>query len=195
MTTSGEHDPHASASAGNAAGGNAADGNAAEFDALVRQHTLRLYRVALRIVGDPAEAEDVVQDAWVTVWRALGSFRGESAVSTWLYRVVTNAALTHLRRRKPTAPVDPTDPTGPAARLVDARPGPEQAAVVSEQVDAVLRALTTLEPSQRVPLVLLELEGMSYDEVAEVLQVNVPALRSRTHRARVALLARLEELR
>lgn len=173
----------------------AAEGDMAAFDVLVREHTVRLYRIALRIVADPGEAEDVVQDAWVTAWRGLSSFRGEAAVSTWLYRVVTNVALTHLRRRKPTNPIDPTDPSGPAARLVDARPDPEQTAMRSEQVTAVLRAIATLEPSQRVPLVLFDLEEMSYEEVAEVLQVNVPALRSRIHRARVALLARLEELR
>ncbi|WP_290057413.1 RNA polymerase sigma factor [Amycolatopsis solani] len=171
----------------------AAAGDEAAFGALVREHTPRMYRVALRITGSPAEAEDVVQESWLAAWRALGTFRHESAVSTWLYRVVTNSALALLRRRKPTISLD--EPAGQStvdtARL--AVPGPEGRVVRAEEVDAVLRAIGRLEVSQRVPLVLRELEGLSYEEVAEVLDVNVGALRSRLHRARVALLAELRE--
>ncbi|WP_344886213.1 RNA polymerase sigma factor [Allokutzneria multivorans] len=171
----------------------AAGGDVAAFDALVRRHTTKLYRVALRIVGDPADAEDVVQEAWVSAWRSMAGFRGEAAPTTWLYRVVTNAALAHLRRRRPTVPLEPEGKVESA--LADRSPTPEQAALSREKVDAVLRAIALLEPSQRVPLVLRELEGMSYEEVASVLEVSVAALRSRLHRARVALLAKLEELR
>ncbi|GAA0625620.1 sigma-70 family RNA polymerase sigma factor [Kutzneria viridogrisea] len=173
----------------------AAGGDLAAFDELVRRHTTRMYRVALRIVADPVEAEDVVQDSWVSAWRALSGFRGESAPTTWLYRVVTNAALLHLRRRKQTVPLDTVLEDTNSRLLADTRVGPEGEALRGEQVDAVLRAIATLEPSQRVPLVLRELEGMSYEEVAAVLDIGVPALRSRLHRARVALLAKLKELR
>lgn len=175
--------------------GRAAEGDDTAFGVLVRRHTPRMYRVALRIVGSPAEAEDVVQEAWLAAWRALGGFRGESAVSTWLYRVVTNSALAHLRRRRPTVSLDDPEPAGKStvdsALLAAAEPGPEGRVVRAEEVDAVLRAIGRLELSQRVPLVLRELEGLSYEEVAEVLGVNVGALRSRLHRARVALLAEL----
>ncbi|MBB5958360.1 RNA polymerase sigma-70 factor (ECF subfamily) [Saccharothrix tamanrassetensis] len=163
-------------------------GNAAAFDQLVRRHTVRMYRVALRIVGDPVEAEDVVQDAWISAWRALPRFRGEAAPSTWLYRVVTNAALAHLRRKKPTVPLE----SAPEPRTSD---GPEASLLRNETTDVVLRAIAELEPTQRVPLVLRELEGLSYEEVAEVLGIAVPALRSRLHRARVALMAKLGEQR
>ncbi|WP_439378482.1 RNA polymerase sigma factor [Amycolatopsis lexingtonensis] len=171
----------------------AAAGDEAAFGALVRVHTPRMYRVALRITGSPAEAEDVVQESWLAAWRALGTFRHESAVSTWLYRVVTNSALALLRRRKPTISLDEPScqSTVDTERL--AVPGPEGRVVRAEEVDAVLRAIGRLEVSQRVPLVLRELEGLSYEEVAEVLDVNVGALRSRLHRARVALLAELKE--
>ncbi|GAA2780863.1 sigma-70 family RNA polymerase sigma factor [Crossiella cryophila] len=169
----------------------AARGDDAAFDDLVRRHTTRMYRIALRIVGDPAEAEDVVQDAWVSAWRGLAKFRGEAAPTTWLFRVVTNTALAHLRRRQPTVPLDGTaEPV-----MTDVAADPERAALRNEQTDLVLRAIATLEPSQRVPLVLRELEELSYEEVAEVLDVPVPTLRSRLYRARVALLAKLEELR
>ncbi|GHG43627.1 MULTISPECIES: RNA polymerase sigma factor [Amycolatopsis] len=173
----------------------AADGDATAFGALVREHTPRMYRVALRITGSAAEAEDVVQEAWLAAWRSLAGFRQESAVSTWLYRVVTNSALAVLRRRRPTVSLDDPAPqsTVDSALLAAAVPGPEGRVVRAEEVDAVLRAVGRLEVSQRVPLVLRELEGLSYEEVAEVLDVNVTALRSRLHRARVALLAELRE--
>ncbi|RKT53502.1 RNA polymerase sigma factor [Saccharothrix australiensis] len=163
-------------------------GNTAAFDELVRRHTGRMYRVALRVVGDPVEAEDVVQDAWISAWRALPRFRGDAAPSTWLYRVVTNAALLHLRRRKPTVPLE----SAPEPRSDN---GPEAAVLRGEAADVVLRAIAGLEPGQRVPLVLRELEGLSYEEVAEVLGIGVPALRARLHRARVALMAKLREQR
>jgi RNA polymerase sigma-70 factor (ECF subfamily) len=178
-------------------------GDHGAFDILVREHTPKMYRVALRITGSAAEAEDVVQEAWISAWRALPGFRRESAVSTWLYRVVTNGALAHVRRRRPTVSLDAAlhhaEESGDRAllgsgALADTRAGPEGQVVRAEQVDAVLRAIAELDLSQRVPLVLRELEGLSYEEVAEVLEVSVPALRSRLHRARVALLAKLREL-
>ena len=183
----------------------AARGDATTFDVLVRRHTTRMHRVAVRIVGDPAEAEDVVQEAWISAWRSLAGFRGDSAPSTWLFRVVTNAALMHLRRRRPTVPLDAEHHAGTGApessaaarrgEVAGARDDPETAALRTEQIDAALRAISTLEPSQRVPLVLRELEGMSYEEMAELLGVGVPALRSRVYRAKTMLLARLRELR
>ncbi|HET6710575.1 RNA polymerase sigma factor [Amycolatopsis sp.] len=175
--------------------GRAARGDETAFGALVREHTPRMYRVALRITGSPAEAEDAVQEAWLAAWRSLSGFRQESAVSTWLYRVVTNSALAVLRHHRPTISLDDPAPqsTVDSALLAAAVPGPEGRVVRAEEVDAVLRAVGRLELSQRVPLVLRELEGLSYEEVAEVLDVNVGALRSRLHRARVALLAELRE--
>ncbi|WP_424190531.1 RNA polymerase sigma factor [Actinokineospora sp. G85] len=148
-----------------------------------------MYRVALRLCGDPAEAEDIVQDAWIAAWRGRASFRGDAAVSTWLYRVVTNTAMGHLRRRRPTVPLHGVP------EPADDRPSPEAWALLGERAAAVHRAIAALEPSQRVPLVLRELEGMSYEEVAAVLELPVPVLHKRLHRARAALLVKLRELR
>ncbi|SDP54913.1 RNA polymerase sigma-70 factor, ECF subfamily [Actinopolyspora xinjiangensis] len=169
----------------------AKSGDTSAFDLLVRTHTDRLYRVALRIVGDPAEAEDAVQDAWVSAWRSLSTFRGDSAAATWLYRVVTNAALSQIRKRRPTVPMDLTDEhLAPAGNTGN----PEGTALREEETRRVHAAISRLEPSQRLPLVLRELEGMSYEEIAEVLEVNITALRARLHRARLALLAELKEV-
>ncbi|WP_184729215.1 RNA polymerase sigma factor [Saccharopolyspora phatthalungensis] len=165
-------------------------GDDAAFDMLVRRHSTKMYRVAYRILADSAEAEDAVQEAWVSAWRSLGRFRGDSAPTTWLYRVVTNAALATLRRRKPTVPLSPNDELIPDRATAD----PEDQVVRSEEAARVHRAIATLEPSQRVPLVLRELEGLSYEEIAEMLDVPVTALRARLHRARVTLLARLKEM-
>ncbi|AUS81474.1 RNA polymerase subunit sigma-70 [Actinoalloteichus sp. AHMU CJ021] len=165
------------------------------FDELVRRHTPRLYRVALRIVGDRADAEDVVQDAWISAWRALPRYRGDAEPSTWLYRVVTNAALGRLRRRR-RMPEQPM--TDAAAAILDTMPapggGPEAGVLRQERGDQVQRAIATLDSSQRVPLVLREFEGLDYEEIAAILGVGVPALRARLHRARVVLLGRLREV-
>ncbi|HWD06754.1 MAG TPA: sigma-70 family RNA polymerase sigma factor [Amycolatopsis sp.] len=169
----------------------AVSGEVAAFDTLVRRHTPMMYRVALRITGSPAEAEDVVQEAWLAAWRSLGTFRHESAVSTWLYRVVANGSLALVRRNRPTVPIE----TVPPHEVPTDDGSPERQVVRAEQVDEVLRAIARLDVAQRVPLVLRELEGLSYEEVAEVLEVSIPALRSRLHRARVALLGQLRERR
>lgn len=162
-------------------------GDRAAFELLVCRHTPRMYRVALRVVGVPADAEDVVQDAWIAAWRGLPGYRADAAPATWLYRVVTSTALGHLRRRRPTVHLDQAD----SAHMVDAHPGPEAVAVRAEDAAVVHRALTRLEPSQRAVLVLREFEGLSYEEVAQVLDTTVAAVRSRLHRGRAALHDRL----
>lgn len=170
-------------------------GDGVAFDELVRRHTGAMYRVAFRILNDRAEAEDAVQDAWVSAWRSLPRFRGDAAPTTWLYRVVTNAALGRVRRRRPAVPVDTSD-EALSPLLSDRDSGdPAGHAVRCEEAELVHRAIAALEPSQRAPLVLREFEGMSYEQIAEVLEVNTAALRARVHRARLALLERLEEMR
>jgi RNA polymerase sigma-70 factor, ECF subfamily len=167
-------------------------GDRPAFDLLVRRHTPAMYRVALRIVGSPADAEDVVQDAWIAAWRALPRYRGDAAPSTWLYRIVTNSALAALRRRRPTAPLEPGG-WADSPEVADPAPDPEAAALRSAAAASVHRALRVLEPGQRAALVLREFEYLSYEEVATVLDITVAAVRSRLQRARAALFVELAE--
>jgi RNA polymerase sigma-70 factor (ECF subfamily) len=150
------------------------------FEALVRQHGPAVYRVALRMLGDPADAEDAAQDAFLQAWRSLRSFRGESRFSTWMYRIVTNRCLNELARRRALEPLEETAPSE--------RPGPEQVAVARSELELLRKAVDELTPEQRAALVLREFEGCTYEEIADVLDISVSAVKSRLHRARAEIL-------
>jgi RNA polymerase sigma-70 factor (ECF subfamily) len=151
------------------------------FEELVRRHRLATYRVALRMLGDESDAEDATQDAFVQAWRNLAGFRADAAFSTWMYRVVTNRCLNMLRARRRTEPL-PDDREAPASR-------PDRIAEARWQVEDLKLAILRLTPEQRAPLVLRELQGCSYEEIAEALDVSISAVKSRLHRARLELLS------
>ena len=151
------------------------------FEELVRRHRLATYRVALRMLGDESDAEDATQDAFVQAWRNLAGFRADAAFSTWMYRVVTNRCLNMLRARRRTEPL-PDDREAPASR-------PDRIAEARWQVEDLKLAILRLTPEQRAPLVLRELQGCSYEEIAETLDVSISAVKSRLHRARLELLS------
>ncbi len=148
----------------------AREGDLDAFDALVRAHSAAVYRVALRLLGDPADAEDAAQDTFLQAWRSLGRFRGQSSFSTWTYRIVTNRCLNLLRARRETAELDQAAPSS--------APGPEQVVVARSEF-----------------LVLREFEGCTYEEIAEILDLSVPAVKSRLHRARVEVLEAMQGVR
>jgi len=151
------------------------------FEELVRRHRLATYRVALRMLGDQSDAEDATQDAFVQAWRNLGGFRADAAFPTWMYRIVTNRCLNMLRARRRTEPL-PDDREAPASR-------PDRIAEARWQVQDLKLAILRLTPEQRAPLVLRELQGCSYEEIAEALDVSISAVKSRLHRARLELLS------
>jgi len=151
------------------------------FEELVRRHRLATYRVALRMLGDASDAEDATQDAFVQAWRNLGGFRADAAFPTWMYRIVTNRCLNMLRARRRTEPL-PDDREAPASR-------PDRIAEARWQVQDLKLAILRLTPEQRAPLVLRELQGCSYEEIAEALDVSISAVKSRLHRARLELLS------
>lgn len=157
------------------------------FEELVRRHQTSAYRVALRLLGSPAEAEDAAQEAFVQAWRGLPAFRGESSVSTWLYRIVTNRCLNLIAARRAHEPLSEQH-EAPA-------PGPQRATETLDAMAALKSAVLNLTPEQRAPLVLRELEGRTYDEIAEILEISVPAVKGRLNRARLELVAAMGEWR
>jgi RNA polymerase sigma-70 factor (ECF subfamily) len=151
------------------------------FEELVRRHRLGTYRVALRMLGNETDAEDAAQDAFVQAWRNLAGFRADAAFSTWMYRIVSNRCLNMLRARRRTEPL-PEDREAPTSR-------PDRIAEGRWQVEDLARAIARLTPEQRAPLVLRELEGCSYEEIADALDLSMSAVKSRLHRARLELVA------
>jgi RNA polymerase sigma-70 factor, ECF subfamily len=149
------------------------------FEALIRRHHGAVYRVALRMLGSELDAEDAAQEALVQAWRALPTFRGESAFSTWLYRIVTNRCL---KARAASHPVQPL------LDVMDSDSDPAEALAQSERLHALARNVLALPAEQRAALVLRELEGLSYEQIARALDVTVPAVKGRIHRARLGLL-------
>ncbi len=157
------------------------EGDADAFGELVRRHRDRLWAVALRTLGNPDDAADALQDALVNAFRRAGSFRAESAVTTWLHRIVVNACLDRVRHTA----------ARPAVALADdfevPSPGPEPGARAALRLD-IEAALATLPDEQRVPLVLVDMEGYPVSEVAEMLGCPVGTVKSRCARARARLL-------
>lgn len=168
----------------------AKNGDPDAFDELVHLNTATMYRLAYRIVGSSSEAEDVVQDAWISIWRKLGEFRGESRLSTYLYRVTVNSARMHLRRNRRVLP-SALD----LAVADDEWRGPERRVEHSLRVQAVYTAVQELGVDQRLAVVLRDLEELSYADVAAILGISVSAVKSRLHRGRAKLAEALEEWR
>ncbi|WP_159792752.1 RNA polymerase sigma factor [Puerhibacterium puerhi] len=161
-------------------------GDAAAFDVLVRRHRDRLYGVALRMTGDPEDAQDVVQDALEHAWRAVPRFRQDARLSTWLVRIVINRCR-DLRRARPQAAVPPDD------TLADAGTPLEAVVEGRGRQDAVVAAIARLPFDQRAALVLHTFDGRSQAEVARLLGTTESAVKVRIHRARRALLATLHD--
>lgn len=162
----------------------AQSGDTDAFEELIRRHQLAAYRVALRMLGSPADAEDATQEALFQVWRALPSFRGESAFTTWLYRIVVSRCLNAIAARRPAFELRDDER--------DQRPGPLETVEAHAHLENVKQAMVQLTPEQRAPLVLREFEGLSYEEIGEVLGISLAAVKGRLHRARLEL---LEEVR
>jgi RNA polymerase sigma-70 factor (ECF subfamily) len=160
--------------------GAAQAGDLHAFEALVERYQGAAYRVALRMLGSEVDAEDAAQEALVQAWRALSTFRGESAFSTWLYRIVINRCLKARTVRPPMAALPEV--------LIDRDSDPAEALARSERLDALVRGVLVLPAEQRAALVLRELEGLSYEQIAQALGVTVAAVKGRIHRARLGLL-------
>lgn len=150
------------------------------FEELVRRHRDRAYAVALRICRNPSDAEDVAQEAFVRAWRALPGFRGDARFSTWLFRIITNLALNRVTRAR-------EQPVAEVPDRGNAELDPARRAEDRERLAVAVAALDQLTPDQRACFVLRELEGLTYEELADVLGTSVQAVRGRLFRARAEL--------
>jgi len=164
-------------------------GDTLAFDRLVERHGQWVYNLAYRMIGDRDEACDIAQEALVRAFAAIKRFRRGSSFSTWLYRVTTNVCLDEIKRRQrrpPPASSLITDEAIPAD-APDPAPGVEERVQRRERHEVVHRAIASLPVHHRLPLVLYELQGCSYEEIATITGANVGTVKSRLNRARLAL--------
>ncbi len=172
-----------------------ADGDA--FSELVLRHESKIYGLCLKMLGNPEDAEDCLQEVFMKAFEALPGFRQEAQFSTWLYRIAYNACLMRIRKKKlDTVSLDkPVDVGGDKIErdVADWTTDP-RSAVMNEELNEVLaKHINELEPDNRIVFVLRDIHGLSTDDTANVLGLTVPAVKSRLHRARLFLRKRLTD--
>lgn len=157
---------------------------APSWEEIVEQHSARVYRLAYRLTGNVADAEDLTQDVFVRVFRSLHTYR-PGTFEGWLHRITTNVFLDKMRRKQRIRFDALSDEA--AARLPSRGSGPEQSYDETHFDDDVQRALDSLAPQFRAAVVLCDIEGLSYEEIADVLGIKLGTVRSRIHRGRAQL--------
>lgn len=172
----------------------AREGDLSAFNWLVLRYQTRVYNLCLRMLTDPDAAADATQEAFLSAYKAIGRFKGEQ-FRTWLFRIATNACLDMLRsrKRKPTQSLysyshDPDDEAEPLP-IADLDPtiDPESSALRAEVAEAIQRGLDSLPDDQRIALVLVDVQGLSYDEAAAITGANLGTIKSRINRGRARL--------
>jgi RNA polymerase sigma-70 factor (ECF subfamily) len=165
------------------------EGKTAAFGELVSRYQDRLFNAVLRLTGNAEDARDVVQEAFLHAYQSLHSFKGDSLFFTWLYRIAVNTAISMKRKQRPVLRIQPAgdeqtaiDPLDPSE---SSRPG--HAIEMAEEESRVHNALGKLSVEHRAVLVMKDMEGMKYEEMAEILAVPVGTIRSRLHRARLEI--------
>ncbi len=171
-------------------------GEQAAYAEMVEQYAGRIYNLALRLMGDEAAAEDVLQETFLNAFRAIGRFEGRSRLGTWLYRIANNTALMQLRKKEPAtfsldSPLETDEGEEIPRQFFDFCCLPERD-LLSDEARAEMRAaIDALPESLRVVFVLRDIEGLSTRETADTLGLSVPAVKTRLMRARLALRERL----
>jgi RNA polymerase sigma-70 factor (ECF subfamily) len=173
-------------------------GERSAFDLLVAKYQHKILNLVMRYVKDPSEAMDVAQEAFIKAYRAVPNFRGDSAFYTWLYRIAINTAKNHLvaARRRPLsleAELPESEFFEPFAALRDVDT-PERLALTEEIGEAIASAVEDLPEELRTAILLREIEGMSYEEIAQAMDCPVGTVRSRIFRAREAIDKRIQPL-
>jgi RNA polymerase sigma-70 factor (ECF subfamily) len=170
-------------------------GDTAAFGELVRRYQDRLYNTVIRVLNNTEDARDVVQEAFLSAYQSLGSFKGEAQFFTWLYRIAVNTAISHKRKqrvglsletaRSEDAAIEPIDPSEASQ--------PSQVLERKEEEYRIQQALNRLSPEHRAVLILKDIEGQKYETMAAILEVPIGTIRSRLHRARSELREVLEK--
>jgi RNA polymerase sigma-70 factor (ECF subfamily) len=170
-------------------------GNVPAFGVLVRRYQDRLFNAVLRVVDNAEDAADVVQDAFLNAYQSLNSFKGDSEFFTWLYRIAFNAAISLRRKRKAVLSFDGAgdDKMAEPADHSDYA-SPELALSRSEEDALVLAGLERLSPDHRAVLVLKDMEGRRYEDIAQILDLPIGTVRSRLHRGRLELREILQKM-
>jgi RNA polymerase sigma-70 factor (ECF subfamily) len=177
-------------------------GDLSAFDELVRYFERPVYGVCLRLLGDAEDARDAAQETFLKIYRGLNSFRGESGLKTWIYRIAINQAMNQQRwwkrrRRDETVSLElnrkGSDLTLESS-LFDASASPETRAIEQEREKKILRALSEVQKDYRAALILREIEELSYEEIAETLEISIGTVKSRIARGREELRRKLKEL-
>jgi RNA polymerase sigma-70 factor (ECF subfamily) len=177
----------------------AGDGRA--YRLFVERNSADVYKVALKLLGDEDEAEDVLQETFLSAFKAIGGFEGRSQLSTWLYRIAHNASLMRLRKRKRVTTFSLDQPSAGAGEdsralsrhVVDWSAVPDDQLMTAEARREMDRAISELPDTLRSVFVLRDIQGLSGAETAEILEITVPAVKTRLHRARLWLRDRLSE--
>jgi RNA polymerase sigma-70 factor (ECF subfamily) len=175
-------------------------GERAAFDQLVAKYQRRLMRLLARLLNDPAEAEDVVQETFIKAYRALRHFRGDAAFYTWLYRIGINTAKNALLVRKRNASVSPAEPSvirpegGPDDERLRDISTPESMLASKQIAQTVNAAMDALPIDLRTAIALREIEGLSYEEISQIMGCPIGTVRSRIFRAREAIARKLRPL-
>lgn len=166
-------------------------GSEEAYEALIREFQQPVYNLVARLLNDPAEACDVVQEVFLKIFRKVRSFRGDSSLKTWIYRIAVNQAYNHQRwfnrHQRQQVELGGDGEAKYAHRIPDRGPSPYDSAVEHEQAAMIEAALARISPSYRAAVVLRDIEELSYEEIAQILQVALGTVKSRIQRGREAL--------
>ena len=178
----------------------AQSGDEAAFGELMRSHYERVFRRVVSIIRNEHDARDVSQEVWLTVWRTLKEYRGDAKFSTWLYAIATRRSIDHLRKRQRWFArflpflTDGEDGGGNVIEPASTAPGPREQMEVGERDARFERAIAALPPKLRAVLAMREIEGLSYEEIAETLGCRPGTVMSRLFNARRLLAQKLQDL-
>ena len=173
-------------------------GDASSYEELTKRYAAKIYSLALRLMKDPEDAEEVLQDVFVTIYRKIESFEGKSSFSSWLYRVTFNAALMKLRKRRTANSISLEDALTQinlsSAQISVNQAEAERAATRGQLAAALEEEVQRLPAEYRMVFVLKDVDGLTSREVSKILDISVPAVKSRLHRARLMMRRRLKNL-